>query len=398
MVRASDVVTAVGGAAVLGVAVYYGMQLVKAQQKATLEVRVVDKSGNPINGATVSVDTQTKTTVNGSAVFELERGEYNVSVSMSGYHSYSTVISVEEGYRYTLNITLVSTQQQPSPPVYPPSPTQVYVKLKITVNGWVDFGSDVYRDTKWVPVKKPVRVLIEAYSNGTFADSEYTAADGTAELEVPAGTVELRIKDGTTLVASYTITADGDKEITIDLPSTYRFKERADPIFTEAGGGYNITLLEVPVPNHVIEIQVSHPKAGLVDYEKDPMEDAEMVVWEADTTDAQSPYDPAVKFRYTVHNIYGVRGSWLDNPKVVCRLGDFEASGSDSFLKLEGYRKAREHMQEVSRYGGAAGFYGEAGVSPTRAFIGVKGDGRYLYIRIVSKLGGYTQYILPIAK
>jgi len=131
----------------------------RPKPNAVLTGKVTDtKSGNPVSGASVTVDSKNAATgADGTYTLTVEVGSYAVSVSATGYETSTLSVNAPEARTYTLNITL-------TPSTIPPPPTtEVVLKaitrhgLDITVAGEQEFLKSDYAkkynivDIKWVP-------------------------------------------------------------------------------------------------------------------------------------------------------------------------------------------------------------------------------------------------------
>ncbi len=126
--------------------------------QVTVSGRITDsESGDPIGGATVSIDGETVTTgADGSYEVTVDKGTYAVTVSKDGYEDETSTVTESSADEYALDLTLV---------VIPPTPS-----TEIILNVITRHGSDItrkaeeffreteyweiynFKDIKWIPV------------------------------------------------------------------------------------------------------------------------------------------------------------------------------------------------------------------------------------------------------
>jgi len=381
---------AVIGAGALAAGVGYFLLRRVPPGMGRLEVVVRDRdTWNPVGGATVSVDTagSKQTDPSGRAVFDLDPGEYEVRASCPGYLDASTVTAVEADTTRTVTLVLGTTPEPPG-----------RYDLEVTVRGWVDFGSDEYLVTKWVRVRRPVEGLLVS-AEGPTPREAYTRADGTASLDyMLEGPYTILIKDGERVLHTVSVTVDRDMEVDVELPETVELpRVRADPILREMGGGFRISAHHVPVGGGIEYFTVS---GGLP---PDYVDDSIVQVFESDSPSTASPYEPGAH-DYNPHNIYMWTSFMLFywEGGAACRSGDMweTTKGATEQLAWEqAYALASGHVDDVvARGAGNAAYIGERWAdSASYGKIGVRGQKRYLHIKVLGKTGAVTMLVLPIA-
>jgi len=122
-----------------------GNGVVTPPQKATIEGVVTDEAGDPVSGASVTVDGETVTTgSDGSYSFEVDEGSYTVTVTKSGYDETSSSIAATGDGEYTVDIDITATDSgsdtdtEPDPDTEPDT-DDGKVELKIITR----HGSDI---------------------------------------------------------------------------------------------------------------------------------------------------------------------------------------------------------------------------------------------------------------
>jgi ABC-type Fe3+ transport system substrate-binding protein len=84
--------------------------VVPPEDKAIIEGVVSDEAGDPVSGATVTVDGETVTTgSDGAYSFEVDAGVYTVSVSKDGYDDVSSILTVVSDTDYTVDLAILET-------------------------------------------------------------------------------------------------------------------------------------------------------------------------------------------------------------------------------------------------------------------------------------------------
>ena len=105
--------------------------VVPPEEKATLNGVVTDEAGDPVSGATVTVDGETFTTgSDGAYSFEVDAGSYTVTVSKAGYDDMSSILTAVADANYTVDLAILETETDTEP---------VRVELKIITR----HGSDI---------------------------------------------------------------------------------------------------------------------------------------------------------------------------------------------------------------------------------------------------------------
>jgi ABC-type Fe3+ transport system substrate-binding protein len=85
--------------------------VVPPEDKAIIEGVVSDEAGDPVSGATVTVDGETVTTgSDGAYSFEVDAGVYTVSVSKDGYDDVSSILTVVSDTDYTVDLAILETE------------------------------------------------------------------------------------------------------------------------------------------------------------------------------------------------------------------------------------------------------------------------------------------------
>jgi ABC-type Fe3+ transport system substrate-binding protein len=109
--------------------------VVPPEGKATIEGVVTDEAGDPVSGASVTVDGETVTTgSDGAYSFEVDAGTYTVTVSKSGYDETSSSITATGDGEYTVDLNIIETDAGTEP-----DPDTGKVELKIITR----HGSDI---------------------------------------------------------------------------------------------------------------------------------------------------------------------------------------------------------------------------------------------------------------
>lgn len=109
--------------------------VVPPEGKATIEGVVTDEAGDPVSGASVTVDGETVTTgSDGVYSFEVDAGTYSVTVSKSGYDEESSTVTASADGEYTVDLNLIETDAGTEP-----DPDTGKVELKIITR----HGSDI---------------------------------------------------------------------------------------------------------------------------------------------------------------------------------------------------------------------------------------------------------------
>lgn len=109
--------------------------VVPPKGKATIEGVVTNEAGDPVSGATVTVDGKTVTTgSDGSYSFEVDAGPYSVTVTKSGYEDESSTVTASADGEYTVDIDIIETETDTEP-----EPGTGKVELKIITR----HGSDI---------------------------------------------------------------------------------------------------------------------------------------------------------------------------------------------------------------------------------------------------------------
>ena len=102
----------------------------------TISGVVKDDQGDPVSGATVTVDGKTVTTgADGRYTFNVEAGTYTVEVEKSDYDSDSSSVTVVAGGSKTSNLVLTTSEEPDEEP-----PTETSDKIRILTR----HGSDIY--------------------------------------------------------------------------------------------------------------------------------------------------------------------------------------------------------------------------------------------------------------
>lgn len=79
----------------------------------TVEGVVTDEDGEPVSGATVTLDGETtKTDEDGSYGFTVETGTYTLTVEKEGYETYSSTVSATSEDTYTIDVKVTSTEPE----------------------------------------------------------------------------------------------------------------------------------------------------------------------------------------------------------------------------------------------------------------------------------------------
>ena len=113
--------------------------VVPSEPKATIEGVVTNEAGDPVSGATVTVDGETVTTgSDGAYSFEVDAGTYSVTVSKSGYDEESSAVIASADGEYTVDIDIIETDTG-SDTGTEPDPDAGKVELKIITR----HGSDI---------------------------------------------------------------------------------------------------------------------------------------------------------------------------------------------------------------------------------------------------------------
>ena len=109
--------------------------VVPPEGKATIEGIITNEAGDPVSGATVTVDGVTVTTgSDGSYSFEVDAGTYTVTVTKSGYDDESSSVTASADGEYTVDIDIIETETDTEP-----EPGTDKVELKIITR----HGSDI---------------------------------------------------------------------------------------------------------------------------------------------------------------------------------------------------------------------------------------------------------------
>jgi len=109
--------------------------VVPLEGKAIIEGVVTNEAGDPVSGATVTVDGKTVTTgSDGSYSFEVDAGTYSVTVTKSGYDDESSTVTASADEEYTVDIDIIETETGTEP-----EPGTDKVELKIITR----HGSDI---------------------------------------------------------------------------------------------------------------------------------------------------------------------------------------------------------------------------------------------------------------
>ncbi len=109
--------------------------VVPPEGKATIEGIITNEAGDPVSGATVTVDGVTVTTgSDGSYSFEVDAGTYTVTVTKSGYDDESSSVTASADEEYTVDIDIIETETDTEP-----EPGTDKVELKIITR----HGSDI---------------------------------------------------------------------------------------------------------------------------------------------------------------------------------------------------------------------------------------------------------------
>ncbi len=109
--------------------------VVPPEGKATIEGVVTNEAGDPVSGATVTVDGKTVSTgSDGSYSFEVDAGTYSVTVTKSGYDDESSTVTASADEEYTIDIDIIETETDTEP-----EPGTGKVELKIITR----HGSDI---------------------------------------------------------------------------------------------------------------------------------------------------------------------------------------------------------------------------------------------------------------
>ncbi len=109
--------------------------VVPPEGKAIIEGVVTNEAGDPVSGATVTVDGKTVTTgSDGSYSFEVDAGTYTVTVTKSGYEDESSTVTASADGEYTVDIDIIETETGTEP-----EPGTGKVELKIITR----HGSDI---------------------------------------------------------------------------------------------------------------------------------------------------------------------------------------------------------------------------------------------------------------
>ncbi|RKD89131.1 carboxypeptidase-like regulatory domain-containing protein [Halopiger aswanensis] len=180
----------------------------------TLTVTADNESGDPVENATVAVDAmdagnslhnETTTGGNGEAEFDLEDGEYNVTVSADGYEDAQETVEIS-GEDEDVALTLASDQEQDE------SDTD-------GTDGTDDDAADNESSTLTVFVVdgdgNPVEnATVEATESGLFGDSHdnETNADGEAEFDLEDGEYDLTVSADGYDDAQDTVEINGEDE------------------------------------------------------------------------------------------------------------------------------------------------------------------------------------------
>ncbi|MBD3172735.1 PEGA domain-containing protein, partial [Candidatus Bathyarchaeota archaeon] len=84
-----------------------------APDTVIVEGVVTDEDGNPVSGATVTLDGETTTTSNdGYYSFEVETGTYTLTVEKESYESDTSTIQAISEDTYTINFEITSTEPE----------------------------------------------------------------------------------------------------------------------------------------------------------------------------------------------------------------------------------------------------------------------------------------------
>ncbi|MFA9496462.1 MAG: extracellular solute-binding protein [Candidatus Bathyarchaeota archaeon] len=90
--------------------------VVPPEDKAIIEGVVSDEAGDPVSGATVTVDGETVTTgSDGAYSFEVDAGSYTVSVSKDGYDDVSSILTAVADTDYTVDLAILETETDTGP-------------------------------------------------------------------------------------------------------------------------------------------------------------------------------------------------------------------------------------------------------------------------------------------
>jgi len=90
--------------------------VVPPEDKAIIEGVVSDEAGDPVSGATVTVDGETVTTgSDGAYSFEVDAGSYTVSVSKGGYDDVSSILTAVADTDYTVDLAILETETDTGP-------------------------------------------------------------------------------------------------------------------------------------------------------------------------------------------------------------------------------------------------------------------------------------------
>jgi hypothetical protein len=279
-------------------------------------------------------------------------------------------------------------------------PEAQYCNLKVTVVGWVEFGSDVYKLTKWVTIKRPVGG-VKVVAEGPTPNETLTELDGTATFyRLLTGAYTVKVVHDGSVVAQQGVSLAKDTEVTVEVPSTVvlgRIKE--GPTYFDAGGRFLFEFAHVPVPGTVY----SAPKIGLLVVRGDLLDDSSVEVFESDDPAMRDIGDPRVVFRYTVHNMRVRFESYLAAWRsiVECSAGDYSPSFWYQGLDAA-WAGADSHAREAVSREGTAAFVGEYYVPDWTAsplYVRVRGAGKYLHVKVWDRdKARYTLATLPVAK
>lgn len=367
------------GVAGAGMAALYLLRRIPSG-KGRVAVTVLDAStGDPVAGASVTVGADTKTSaVDGRAVFDVDPGEYDVTVSKQGYQDCSTTATATGGHETRITCRLVSGG----------GPVDRF-SLKVTVKGMVDFGSDLYSQTKWVKVERPVSG-IKVVADGPTPRDGFTLPDGTVTFNLLSGPYTVKVVRDSTVLASVSVQLDGDKETTIELgPLVSLPKVTAPPLYTDYGGRYSMVPDAVPFLASGGAYRTGRVGVVVDHSDQREIDDTTVEVFETNDPTINSPADINVVLLYTVHNMRisrGWRGMWEGE----CSCG-FDKTGEWEDV----YHALLDHGNSVASPG-TASYLGEP--APSTAQINVAGEGKYLHVIVTNpRTKATTMLVMPIA-
>lgn len=249
-------------------------------------------TSDPIEGATVTANGVTETTgPDGIAKLDMDPGEYEVTVSKSGYETETRTEEVREGYETTM--TVYMTEKGGPPPEY----YTVSVKVKGPVyihmpgGGYPDGGIPV-------PIDKHPLEGATVKLEGPRTYTMYTLENGEAHFSsVVGGSYRLSVErsDYRDFESSLEISEDGDWEVTMEAADGRPVIE-GEWYYDPGEPSFYMKIIEAPKPGGRVRGQVMD-----VDHKID-----EVYAYETTTKIPIRPGDPRI-----VHQYYNIWEPWV---------------------------------------------------------------------------------------